>query len=165
MNKKYFVKTVNKNKNNNKNMYNFLKEHFTYFTLNSWNDLRSIANNVKVYNIDLDYKIIDILGEDEYYLVNNLIRKWENNHKGYNIGLNGRSGGYLVLYNENNSDTVLDYYVNYSDDYNDFKNLLKDDGYTLKDYHDTLLNQVELVQDFDLLCEDIRDLCVDLLNN
>lgn len=162
MNKKYFVKKVNKS--NNKDMYNFLKGHFTYFTLNSWNGLKSIANNVKLYNIDLDYDLLDILEEDEYYLVNNLIREWENNHRDYNVGFNGRSGGYLVLYSVYNNDTVLDYYINYSDDYNDFKSLLKDDNYTLKDYHDTLLSQVELVQDFDLLCENIRDLCVSLLN-
>ena len=38
---------------NTKSMYNFLKNHEKYDTLNSWNGLKSIANNVKVYNLKL----------------------------------------------------------------------------------------------------------------
>ena len=38
---------------NTKSMFNFLNNHFTYDTMNSWNGLKSIANNVKVYNLNL----------------------------------------------------------------------------------------------------------------
>ena len=38
---------------NDKQMFNFLKNHFEYYTCNSWNGLRSVANNVKLYNLDL----------------------------------------------------------------------------------------------------------------
>ena len=37
-----------------KEMFDFINEHFTYYTLNSWNQLRSIANNVKLYNLNLE---------------------------------------------------------------------------------------------------------------
>ena len=41
--------------NNNKACFDFLTNHFEYDTMNSWNGCRSIANNVKVYNIpDID---------------------------------------------------------------------------------------------------------------
>ena len=39
---------------NTKQMYEFLNTHFMYDTMNSWNGLKSIANNVKMYNLDLD---------------------------------------------------------------------------------------------------------------
>lgn len=35
-----FYKKINMN--NNKEMFEFLKEHFTYWTMNSWNGLKSI---------------------------------------------------------------------------------------------------------------------------
>ena len=57
-----FYKKVNKN--NCKDMYNFIKNHFTYYTLNSWNGLCSIANNVKIYNLDIEgdeWKLLEIL--------------------------------------------------------------------------------------------------------
>ena len=81
------------NKNNNKEMFEFLKEHFKYSTLNSWNNLWSIANNVKVYNLGLDYKILELLELDNYFTINTCIEDWENEHEGYTVGFNGRSGG------------------------------------------------------------------------
>ena len=42
-----FLKKVN---NTNKAMYEFLKGHFEYWTMNSWNGLSSIAN--KVYSFE-----------------------------------------------------------------------------------------------------------------
>ena len=37
-----------------KSMFNFINEHYQYYTLNSWNNLKSIANNVKLYNLELE---------------------------------------------------------------------------------------------------------------
>ena len=39
---------------NTKSMWNFLKNHYTYYTMNSWNRSQSIANNVKLHRLDLD---------------------------------------------------------------------------------------------------------------
>ncbi len=33
--------------------FNYVKNHYKYYTLNSWNGLCSIANNVKIYNLGL----------------------------------------------------------------------------------------------------------------
>ena len=39
---------------NTKEMFEFLKGHFTYDTMNTPSGLKSIANNVKIYNLNLD---------------------------------------------------------------------------------------------------------------
>ena len=156
--KKIFYKKVNKR--NNKKMFEFLKEHETYYTMNSWNRTKSIANNVKVYNIGLNYDILKILETDNYFDVNQMIEAWEEDNKRYRVGFNGRSSGYLVLYNEEGYANVLDYVVTWADNYEEFKSILKDDGMTLQDYHDRLIEQVEIVQSFDLLCDNIKELCL-----
>ena len=153
------------NKNNNKEMFEFLKEHFKYSTLNSWNNLWSIANNVKVYNLGLDYKILELLELDNYFTINTCIEDWEYEHEGYTVGFNGRSAGYLVLCNKNNNRSVLDYYVDSNDTYEEFKEDVKNNYGGLKYYHDELVRQVELVQDFDKLCDDLVEKCKYMLEN
>lgn len=153
------------NKNNNKEMFEFLKEHFKYSTLNSWNNLWSIANNVKVYNLGLDYKILELLELDNYLTINMCIEDWEYEHKGYTVGFNGSSGGYLVLYNKDNWNSVLDYYVDSNDTYEEFKEDVKNNYGGLKYYHDELVRQVELVQDFDKLCDDLLEECKYMLEH
>lgn len=155
------------NKKSDKDMFYFLKEHFEYWTMNSWNGLKSIANNVKIYNIkELDYDILQYLELDNYYCINDTIECWELEHKGYKVGFNGRSAGYLVLYNDSNSKNVLDYYVDINSDYESFKQDIQESEYrTLKEYHSTLVEQVELVQDFDKLCDDLIQVCLDLKSN
>lgn len=156
------------NKNNNKEMYEFLKGHFTYWTMNSWNNQYSIANNVKMYNLKLegDYSLaLEMLERESYIGINDIIYDWEEEHQNYRAFFNGTSGGYLVLYTKENNGNVLDGYITDSDNYEDFKELLKDDNMTLKDYHSELLEQVEIVQEFDKLCDNLRDYCQDLINN
>lgn len=145
---------------NTKEMFNFLKNHFNYYTLNSWNGLKSIANNVKVYNLDLEgdcWKALDFLNKDEYFEIRYTIREWEENHPSYKVYFNGRSGGYLVLYNENNNchvlpDLILDY------DYEDFKYYCKKYYGGVKYYKQELKEYVELVRDFDKLCDELRNM-------
>lgn len=88
-----------------KAMTDFLENHFRYSTMNSWNGSESYANNVKSYNLNLTreqtdkfYELLD--SEDSSF--------WDFNVKclidefleetGYTAGFNGRSGGYLVMY-------------------------------------------------------------------
>ena len=161
-----FYKKVNKN--NNKNMYEFLKGHFEYETLNSWNGLYSIANNVKIYNLELEgdyWRALEMLEREKYLGINGLIADWQEEHQNYRVYFNGKSGGYLVLYNKENNDNVLDWYITNSNDYEHFKELLKDDNMTLKEYHNTLVEQVEIVQDFDKLCDNLRTFCQNLIDN
>lgn len=151
---------------NDKQMFNFLKEHFSYSTLNSWNGLKSIANNVKLYNLNLtgDWgTALNALEKDDYFDVNMMIEDWEADHPNYKVGFNGRSGGYLVLYNKDNNCNVLPDYI-VDGDYEDYKQYIKDYYGTLKDNRSNLRYLTELVRDFDKLCDDIRDY-VDELSN
>lgn len=167
-NEKYFYESVNKN--SYKDMFNFLKGHYQYFTMNSWNKLESIANNVKLYNLKLNgnyWNLLDMLQVDNYFTINTMIKDWEMEHKGYSVGFNGRSGGYLVLYNEDNNRNILDNFILGNDTYNEFKEDVRNEyNYgSLKNYKDKLIQQVEIVQSFDKLCDDIRNQCQYMLDN
>lgn len=147
-----FTKTVNHN--NRQEMIDFLTNHFRYYTMNSWNRRTSYANNVKIYNLDLQQEIrnkawdfLDAECEDFWFNVHDLIADFEI-ETGYTAGFNGRSGGYIVLY-----DTVVNDKGNRSaamhdiDQYEDF-----DEWET-----DELIERVKLVQAFDRLCDAIRE--------
>lgn len=144
----------------NKEMFEFLKDHFEYDTMNSWNGLRSIANNVKLYNLGLDdyEEAYRALEEDDWFMVNQFIKDWEEAHPGYEVNFNGRSGGYLVLTAEKNNHHVFgsDSYspVQYYD-YESWKEDVQEGWGSLKAYQPSLLKQVRLVQDFDKLCDDL----------
>lgn len=145
---------------NTKSMYNFLNEHYTYDTMNSWNCLKSIANNVKIYNLKLEgdyWAALAALERDNYFEVNEMIRDWEREHEGYSVGFNGRSGGYLVLYNDSNMRNVIPDHLYGFDSYEDFKESYTDYYGTMKDAKYELRSYVELVRDFDVLCDRIRD--------
>lgn len=157
-----FYKKVNKK--SDKEMFYFLKEHFTYYTVNSWNLNKSIANNVKVYNLGLDYEILNLLQIDDYFTINTCIEDWEIEHEDYSVGFNGRSGGYLVLCNKNNTKNVLDEYFE-NDTYEQFKEEIKYNYGALKYYHDRLVQQVELVQSFDKLCDNLVKECKYMLEH
>jgi len=66
------------NRRSRKAMTEFLKEHFRYNTMNSWNRASSYANNMKIHCLGLDnetqtqlYKLIQCDGF--YDSINNLI--------------------------------------------------------------------------------------------
>ena len=147
---------------NDRQMFNYLKNHFTYSTLNSWNCLESIANNVKLYNLKLSgdwTKAYAMLISDDYFTVNMMLEDWAAEHPGYSVGFNGRSDGYLVLYNENNNGTILPYIVDQSDTYEDYKEYCRDYYGSVKAARPDLRETTKLVLDFDKLCDDIRDYC------
>lgn len=143
---------------NDKQMFNFIVEHFTYYTMNSWNRTRSIANNVKLYNLDLsgDWSVaLNLLESDNYFTINSMIGDWESEHPGYSVGFNGRSGGYLVLYNGACGSVIpdtLDY-----ESYEDYKADMRDYYGSVKANRDELVRVVELVRDFDKLCDELRE--------
>lgn len=144
---------------NAKSMYEFLANHYKYDTMNSWNGLKSIANNVKVYNLDLEgdkWLALKMLEEDNYVCVNMMIEDWEDFHPGYVVGFNGRSGGYLVLYNEKGNGNVLPDIIA-ENDYEEFKQWCKDYYGSVKNYLKELQYYTKLVQDFDRLCDELRE--------
>jgi hypothetical protein len=145
---------------NDKQMFNFLKSHCHYYTMNSWNGLMSIANNVKIYNLKLSgncWNALTFLQDDDYFTINMMIEDWEAEHKGYSVGFNGRSGGYLVLYNNDNNGSVLPDEVDYNDDYEGYKEMCREYFGSVKAARYKLVEMVKLVQDFDKLCDDLRD--------
>lgn len=148
-----------------KSMWNFLHDHFTYSTLNSWNGMKSIANKVKLYNLKLDgdWTVALRYLEDEadsgglQMLIADEIQNFESTHPNYRVGFNGRSNGYLVLYNVNSYMSVLPDCLDY-DNYEDFKEEVKSWRSAVSDYKDELRQCTELVRDFDLLCDTLREL-------
>lgn len=149
-----------------KSMWHFLKNHFTYSTMNSWNGQKSIANNVKVYNLKLggDWTVALRYLHDEgdpgllQLYINDEIRFFEEDNPYYRVGFNGRSGGYLVLYNKDNYLSVLPDCVTDFDTYEDFKEDCKTWDYKVADYLRELRDTVAVVRDFDKLCDRLRDL-------
>lgn len=158
MNKKmYYVTGLDVD--NTKQCFNFIKDHFRYWTMNPWNRIESIANNVKLYNLDLDGDWTDVLdflnttGYDDLYY---FIKKFEDTHEGYRVGFGGRSGGYLVLRNSCNYQSIVPDYIEDSETYEDFKNYCKQYG-GLCYYRAELGSYAKLIRDFDKLCDDLRD--------
>jgi hypothetical protein len=152
---------------NDKQMFNFLKDHFRYATMNSWNGVYSIANNVKVHRLGLSgdcWTALNLLNNGEYDTINWMIKDWEMEHPGYVVGFNGRSGGYLVLYNEDNRGDVLPCSITDNDDYSQYKEWCRYYGYTVKENRFELQMFTKLIRDFDKLCDDLRDY-VDGLSN
>ena len=152
---------------NTKSMWNFLKEHFTYSTMNSWNRQESIAHNVKLYNLNLDGDWTNVIkylvdtgdcGGLQMLIADELIAFDEEHYPNYRVGFNGRSNGYLVLYNSENNRSVLPECVAYYGSYEDFKNENKACRERLSDYNYELRQAVELVRDFDKLCDTLRDI-------
>lgn len=147
-----------------KSMFNFIAEHPTYFTGNSWNRTRSIAHNVKLYNLGLDgdwCRALAHLESGEYDTINFMIQDWEREHTGYTVGFNGRSSGYLVLYNKDSYRSVIPDTLDY-ETYEDYKADMRDYYGSVRANRDELVEFVRLVQAFDRLCDEIREYVNDL---
>lgn len=113
--KKIFFNETNK-KMTLRQKFDYVHNHFYYYTMNSWNGLKSLANNVKIYNLPLTTeqknKFFDLycdenLIDELYYHINLILEDFALENE-FEIAFNGRSGGYLVAYNKNNSCNVID---------------------------------------------------------
>lgn len=87
-----------------KEMTAFLSGHFRYPTMNSWNRATSYACNLKVDRLGLTFdivlKLLDMLGTQEFFdMRQELLDEFNAEHRyRWQAAFNGRSGGYLVLY-------------------------------------------------------------------
>lgn len=100
LNQVIFYKSVGKSK---KDMIDFLSNHFRYNTMNSWNQSTSYANNMKIYKcIPSEYhnQVYNLMEVEGFYEpINDLIGDFNLSHDHlWQARFNGRSGGYLVLY-------------------------------------------------------------------
>lgn len=157
-----FYKPVNKR--SRKAMTEFLSNHFRYWTINSWNRLSSYANHVKIYNLKFPKEIEDKL----YQLINDSIDTLTLdisieemfldffNKTGFYPQFNGRSGGYLVMHDACMENGKLKVYAKSVDDYepSDFNDM---DIITLRE-------KTRIVQCFDKLCDELRQLYIDILS-
>lgn len=150
----------NVNLDNRKEMIDFLTKHFRYNTMNSWNHMTSYANNVKLYKLGLPdtSKAYDFLEAEceEYRLdIHDAITEFTAD-TGYTAEFNGRSGGYIVMH-----DTEVDKNGNRRtlmrgiDEYEDFED------WSIED----IRARVELIQAFDELCDNIRDIFMYYVRN
>ena len=151
-------------KNNREKMIEFLKKHYRYYTMNPWNLSTSYANCLKIHalelNNEIEDKLYELLDVKEFYDdLNFIVEDFDANHfYQYQAGFNGRSGGYLVLYMGGKKDDKV-----YSqpglgiDESEDFEGEEWDNN--------ALKERVELVQDFDQLCDDIVAQSVSLAEN
>lgn len=85
-------------------MTDYLRNHFRYPTMNSWNQATSYACNLKIHRLglaaEITSKLFDMLDTQEFYdLRAETIGAFNQAHDfHWQAGFNGRSGGYLVLY-------------------------------------------------------------------
>lgn len=154
-----FTKEVNTEDRNE--MITFLKNHFRYFTMNSWNGMTSYANNVKLYNLQLPeslrnkaYDFLDAECVGYQYDIDVLINNFYN-ETGYTAGFNGRNSGYLVMYDTKKENGRLAVMAHGIDEYVDYE-----------EWEDQELKTcTELVCKFDALCDDIRTTFIYYLEN
>ena len=152
---------------NDKQMFNFLKEHFVYPTMNSWNRCESIANKVKIYTLALSgncWNALDHLNSGEYDTLSFMIQDWEREHPSYEVYFNGRSGGYLVLKDKGYNGHILPDIIVDNEDYEEYKECCRDNYGSVKANREELVYYTKLVQDFDKLCDELRAY-VDELSN
>lgn len=152
---------------NREEMIEFLENHFRYWTMNSWNRSSSYANNVKIYNLNLPEEIRDrawdyVCGSlecDEIdYLIQDEIAMFRAD-TGFDAGFNGRSGGYIVMYDTDWKKGELVTFPGRSIDADvDFYD---EDEWDLI----SLRERVNLVQRFDQMCDYIREGMIDFLQD
>jgi len=135
-------------------MTEFLQDHFRYHTMNSWNCSTSYACNLKIHKLDLESDLASRLAKlirlpEFYETINDLCREFDSNHQHeWQAAFNGRSGGYLVLYQgekEPESIRVTTYLGRSTDMGEDFSDWEMGQ----------LRERVKLVQEFDQLADDI----------
>lgn len=182
----------------------FLKNHFRYNTMNSWNRSTSYANNIKLHNIDkpddIDSDIWwEMLSITEWHIkLSDLLENFGRNHEWqWQAGINGRSGGYVVLYRGGVKPSGYKSYcthcsqmnyqavpegevgicgkcdararVNFKQTHTQFFTWPGKDIDMDEDFEDWTLSQlrerVELVQDFDKLCDEIMAEFLDICRN
>jgi len=85
-------------------MIEFLRTHFRYDTMSSWNRVTSYANCIKIHALGLEsseedraFEMLDV--PDAFNGIHLLLRRWAIDREWrYQVSFNGQSGGYLVLY-------------------------------------------------------------------
>lgn len=160
--------------------YQYLKNHFSYDIMNSWNNLKTIANNVKIYNLGLtneqQNKFFEINEADNDFLYYETIAIIEEFERLTNtqVYFNGRSGGYMVIVPDfettKRNEHVFKWMgvedILYFDNYKEFK---KEQNEYTGSYNYSYKEEIEqtyyLIKAFDKLCDVLRAELIYILNN
>lgn len=155
--------------------FDYIKNHFTYWPYASWNGGRHIANKVKVDEMDLGrsrldrvFEMMDADSDGYWFHINNYL-EYECDEAKLEVGFNGRSSGYLVLYSEDRycPDALKGEYGNY-DSYRDW---LADyaEGWDYRaaqyDLRCMIERDFETVRAFDQLCDNMRENLIYMADN
>ena len=182
----------------------FLKKHYRYNTMNSWNKSTSYANNIKLHQIDKPEDIDNDTWWEMLWItewqekLSDLLEDFGREHEWqWQAGINGRSGGYVVLYRGGIKPSGYKSYCTHCGQKNyevvpegqigicgrcdaktrvNFKQthmqVFTWPGKSVDEYEDfadltlsELRERVELVQDFDRLCDCIISEYVDICRN
>ena len=185
-------------------MIKFLKNHFRYDTMNRWNRSTSYANNIKLHNIEkpqavdnnIWWEMLSITDWQDQ--LSNLLETFGRAHNfQWQAGINGRSGGYVVLYKggikpsgyksycthcgQKNYQAVAEGQtgicgrceaktrINFKQTHMQVFTFPGKDVDMYEDFEDWTLSEirerVELVQDFDKLCDSIVTEYIDTCKN
>lgn len=160
--------------------YQYLKNHFSYDIMNSWNNLKTIANNVKIYNLGLtnsqQLKFFEINEANDnflYYETIETIKEFER-LTNTQIYFNGRSGGYMVI--------IPDFEITKRNEhifkwmgvedilyFNNYKEFKKEQNEYTGSYNYSYKEEIEeayyLIKAFDKLCDMLRADLIYILNN
>lgn len=176
-NEKFFNKTHSKM--NLQDKLNYINKHFYYFTMNSWNRTKTLANNVKIYNLPLTteqknkfYEITEDenLSQELYDNINCLLYAFEAQNPGLEVYFNGRSGGYIVIKNKGNNENIIDENITDSANKQDLTNYFKNVcGWSFEDSQAETKRIIEENFEtcvlFDNLCDEILQEFKHILNN
>lgn len=143
-----------------KAMAEFISGHFRYNTMNSWNCSTSWANCIKVHHLDLPKDIEDkawdyVCGDDSIFwdIYYPMVKEdFESKYKGIALGVNGRSGGYIVCYERADNGSV---YPGRSidEDYADLDYCMDSEEVSIR----SLKELTDFLCDFDKFCDDLRE--------
>jgi hypothetical protein len=154
LNMRFFEKQIDLR--SRKEMTDFLKSHFRYNTMNGWNRSTSYANSVKLYQLELEKGIYDrayimIHQADFIDSLNELLSNYTFD-KTYDVGFNGRSNGYIVMYKKRNGQVFPGASIDQDEDFKDWDLT-------------SLRNRVKEVISFDRLCDKVRDKLIEYCQN
>ena len=151
---------------NDEVVFTFLKEHPLYWRMNPWNRLQTFAQNIKIYNLNVDkevedklYELLDVESLDIKFAYEDGVNDFEEENPGYTIYTNGRSGGYLILASSQNDRGKLSNMVDTIKNYDTLDDLKED--YDFEEFR-TL---AETVMNFDRACDNIIQAVVSLAEN
>lgn len=162
--------------------FQYIKEHFTYYIINSWNGLKTVGNNVKIWNLQLTDKqrdrFFEIIDIDNDYIYDNLgfnLQEFED-LTNMEVCFNGRCGGYLIISPkfETYSKTMSIMDMFFSDDIYQFKDYaeFKKDSLDIEYLENDMKMLDEKIEDcyylikaFDKLCDILRTELIYLLDN